>query len=134
MQAERSMKLRGLQHARTPCAAACLRSQRWLASKSLLVLLIIVVCVVCLGWTIARRPAWLSRFSASAAAADDIDQRLQRAATNALGNRRGTVIVMDPQTGRIQRRSQLRNSPLRRACRPAQPLSRSPHWRRCARV
>ena len=101
MQAERSMKLGDSARA-NPVPAACLRSQRWLASKSLLVLLIIVVCVVCLGWTIARRPAWLSRFSTSAAASDDIDQRLQRAATNALGNRRGTVIVMDPQTGRIR--------------------------------
>jgi penicillin-binding protein 2 len=31
-----------------------------------------------------------------------IDQRLQQAATRALGDRRGTVIIMDPQTGRIR--------------------------------
>jgi stage II sporulation protein D len=34
--------------------------------------------------------------------AADLDQRLQRAATLALGERRGAVIVMDPQTGRIR--------------------------------
>ncbi len=32
----------------------------------------------------------------------EVDERLQRAATLALGDRRGTVIVMDPQTGRIR--------------------------------
>jgi stage II sporulation protein D len=34
--------------------------------------------------------------------AEQFDQRLQQAATLALGDRRGTVIVMDPQTGRIR--------------------------------
>ena len=34
--------------------------------------------------------------------ADDLDQRLQHAATVALGDRRGAVIVMDPQTGRVR--------------------------------
>jgi membrane carboxypeptidase/penicillin-binding protein len=34
--------------------------------------------------------------------ADRVDQRLQLAATSALGDRGGTVIVMDPQTGRIR--------------------------------
>ncbi len=33
---------------------------------------------------------------------DTIDQRLQRAALQALGDRRGTAIVMDPQTGRVR--------------------------------
>jgi len=33
---------------------------------------------------------------------NNIDQRLQHAATLALGERRGAVIVMDPQTGRIR--------------------------------
>jgi SpoIID/LytB domain protein len=40
--------------------------------------------------------------SASLANAGLIDQRLQQAARRALGDRRGTVIVMDPQTGRIR--------------------------------
>jgi stage II sporulation protein D len=33
---------------------------------------------------------------------DDVDERLQLAATKALGDRKGTVIIMDPQTGRIR--------------------------------
>ena len=33
---------------------------------------------------------------------DQLDQRLQQAATLALGDRRGAIIVMDPQTGRVQ--------------------------------
>ncbi len=41
---------------------------------------------------------------ASAVTADDnqLDQRLQQAATVALGDRRGAIIVMDPQTGRLR--------------------------------
>jgi stage II sporulation protein D len=35
-------------------------------------------------------------------AADVIDQRLQQVAAAALGNRRGTIIVMDPQTARVR--------------------------------
>ena len=62
----------------------------------------LAICVVLFSWSIARKPGWLSSFSVSTTAADDIDARLQRAATNALGSRRGTVIVMDPQTGRIR--------------------------------
>ncbi len=34
--------------------------------------------------------------------ADLVDEHLQRAATQALGDRRGTIIVMDPQTGRVR--------------------------------
>ena len=33
---------------------------------------------------------------------DRIDERLQAAATRALGSRSGTIIIMDPQTGRIR--------------------------------
>src|ERR1700682_4693166 len=36
------------------------------------------------------------------ATANQIDGVLQRAATNALGQREGTIIVMDPQTGRVR--------------------------------
>ncbi len=35
-------------------------------------------------------------------ASNEVDQQLQRAATFALGDRRGTIIVMDPQTGRVR--------------------------------
>ena len=48
------------------------------------------------------RHSSLSNAGAAAAHAELLDQRLQRAATVALGDRRGTVIVMDPQTGRIR--------------------------------
>lgn len=71
-----------------------------LASRSRLIFVLAAVCVAGFGWTIARKPALLS--SSTTTTADDIDQRLQRAATNALGSRRGTVIVMDAQTGRIR--------------------------------
>lgn len=43
-----------------------------------------------------------SSTSANTIAEDVMDQNLQRAATSALGQKRGTVIVMDPQTGRIR--------------------------------
>ena len=76
-----------------------------IASKRLAVFAAIAICVVAFGWAVARKPTWLSSLSASSPAllsADNIDQRLQRAATLALGDRRGTVIVMDPQTGRVR--------------------------------
>ncbi|MGH9871387.1 MAG: SpoIID/LytB domain-containing protein [Pyrinomonadaceae bacterium] len=65
----------------------------------------IAICVVVLGGTAALRLVRHSSLSASGAAAanvEQLDQRLQRAATLALGDRRGTIIVMDPQTGRIR--------------------------------
>jgi len=40
--------------------------------------------------------------SHAAANAESFDERLQRTATQALGDRHGTIIVMDPQTGRIR--------------------------------
>jgi stage II sporulation protein D len=43
-----------------------------------------------------------SRRSNSSTSAELIDARLQQAATRALGDRRGTIIVMDPQTGRVR--------------------------------
>jgi len=45
------------------------------------------------------------RFSApetSIASEDDVDAALQKAATDALGQREGTIIVMDPQSGRVR--------------------------------
>lgn len=65
----------------------------------------LVVCVAVFGGAIALKLAPHSSFSSSRAAAANaelLDQRLQRAATQALGDRRGTIIVMDPQTGRIR--------------------------------
>ena len=69
-----------------------------------------LVAVVALGITFlaggfafrVARHSSLSASGAAAANAELLDQRLQRAATLALGDRRGAVIVMDPQTGRIR--------------------------------
>jgi stage II sporulation protein D len=82
--------------------AGCPRSQRLRSQLCLSIFAALAICVMLLSWSIARKPAWLSGFSVSTTAADDIDARLQRAATSALGSRRGAVIVMDPQTGRIR--------------------------------
>jgi SpoIID/LytB domain protein len=74
-------------------------------SKRLVALAAIAISLISLGWAVARKPAWLSGLSASSAASinvDNLDQRLQRAASLTLGDRRGTVIIMDPQTGRIR--------------------------------
>ncbi|MEP6569355.1 MAG: SpoIID/LytB domain-containing protein [Acidobacteriota bacterium] len=64
----------------------------------------LAICVAVFAWAVARSVAHNSGLSnsASAANAELLDQRLQRAATLALGDRRGTVIVMDPQTGRVR--------------------------------
>jgi stage II sporulation protein D len=62
---------------------------------------IVVATLAFSGWSIARVGTLPN---ASTIAADDsqLDQRLQQAATVALGDRRGTIIVMDPQTGRLR--------------------------------
>lgn len=58
------------------------------------------LCIVSVGW-LARRPAhFVPTFGVSRAT--EIDNALQAAATNALGQREGTIIVMDPQTGRVR--------------------------------
>lgn len=65
----------------------------------------VTVGVIATGLAVAFKfPAPFSFHSpaANANSADDLDQRLQRAATLALGDRRGSIIVMDPQTGRIR--------------------------------
>jgi stage II sporulation protein D len=67
-----------------------MRSARWLV-LSLITLGVLVV----LG---AARDSGLS----PALAEDDLDRRLQQAATAALGDQRGTIIVMDAQTGRVR--------------------------------
>src|SRR5512132_3473180 len=65
-----------------------------------------LVSLVLLGlavsaWSIVRNS---SRPNAAASKNDEsqLDQRLQQAATLALGDRKGTIIVMDPQTGRVR--------------------------------
>src|SRR5882672_770667 len=85
--------------------AGCLRSQQHVAFRHPLVLTVITIGSLLLGGSIALRAMRHSGLFASSAEsinADNIDQRLQRAATLALGDRRGAVIVMDPQTGRIR--------------------------------
>src|ERR1043166_1634447 len=65
----------------------------------------LVISVALLFWAFGPNGAGQSSFFSSSGKptnADLIDQRLQRAATQALGDRRGTVIVMDPQTGRVR--------------------------------
>jgi stage II sporulation protein D len=64
----------------------------------------LVICVVVLAWAALPGGGRHSSFSLGLTTtnAEQLDQRLQQAATLALGDRRGTVIVMDPQTGRIR--------------------------------
>jgi len=74
-------------------------------SARLLAFTALTICVLIFGWAIvlkATRHSSLSASSAESIDADNLDQRLQRAATLALGDRRGAVIVMDPQTGRVR--------------------------------
>jgi stage II sporulation protein D len=64
----------------------------------------IAICVAVLGWAALPSAVRQSSFSLGITTtnAEQLDQRLQQAATLALGDRRGAVIVMDPQTGRIR--------------------------------
>jgi stage II sporulation protein D len=65
----------------------------------------VTICIVTFGLAVALKatlPSNWSSYSSESISADDLDQRLQRAATLSLGDRRGAVIVMDPQTGRIR--------------------------------
>jgi stage II sporulation protein D len=65
----------------------------------------VTICIVIFGLAVALKATLPSSWSSSSSesiSADDLDQRLQRAATLSLGDRRGAVIVMDPQTGRIR--------------------------------
>ena len=58
---------------------------------------VLSICLLLSAWAFTP-----SRHSNSSSSAALIDARLQQAATRALGDRRGTVIVMDPQTGRVR--------------------------------
>jgi stage II sporulation protein D len=64
----------------------------------------LTLCAVVSAWTIANiRPQWnFLSTSASPLAENNLDERLQRAASATLGDQRGTIIVMDPHTGRIR--------------------------------
>jgi stage II sporulation protein D len=68
--------------------------------RRVVLLSIVVVTLAVSGWSIVR----VGTPNRSAATADDtrLDQRLQQAATLALGDRRGAIIVMDPQTGLLR--------------------------------
>jgi stage II sporulation protein D len=68
---------------------------------------VLTICLAISSWNIARKATWASNLFASAgllneAAEVELDQRLHHAASAALGDRRGTIIVMDPQTGRVR--------------------------------
>jgi len=73
-------------------------SQRWLQYFFLSFALVVVVLAIALEATsdVGLKP------SANALTEQSLDLNLQHAATAALGDRRGTVIVMDPQTGRVR--------------------------------
>src|SRR2546422_8153743 len=81
------------------------QQRTWRNSTRLLLLSAVTVCVVVSLGSITLRSTRHSPFSASlaeSASEDNLDQRLAHAATAALGERRGTIIVMDPQTGRVR--------------------------------
>jgi len=75
-----------------------IRSARW--SHYFFITFALVVIV----WTIALEATSdvNSTFSTSVITENTLDRNLQRAATTALGERRGTIIIMDPQTGRVR--------------------------------
>lgn len=82
-----------------------IRQRSWTNFTRSILLSVATVCVVASLGTItltSRGYSPFSRSSVESADEDDLDQRLARAATAALGDRRGTVIVMDPQTGRVR--------------------------------
>lgn len=75
----------------------------WIVTRRLLVPTILAICMVVFSWAVALKATrHFSSASSELINADNLDQRLQRAATLALGDRRGAVIVMDPQTGRLR--------------------------------
>lgn len=62
----------------------------------------VIICVIASVGALRLNSSGVSGFTADSANEDKLDQRFARAATAALGDRRGTVIVMDPQTGRVR--------------------------------
>ncbi|MGH9930014.1 MAG: SpoIID/LytB domain-containing protein [Pyrinomonadaceae bacterium] len=85
--------------------AASLSKQNFRNNWRVFSRLLVLATVAFFGFTVSLKLTRLGSLSASSRAsinADNIDQRLQSAATLALGDRRGTIIVMDPQTGRVR--------------------------------
>lgn len=59
--------------------------------------------VAAAGWAIAPNANRGSLLASTTSLSEvELDQRLQHAATSALGDARGTIIVIDPQTGRLR--------------------------------
>ncbi|HKZ00612.1 MAG TPA: penicillin-binding transpeptidase domain-containing protein, partial [Pyrinomonadaceae bacterium] len=75
-----------------------LTATRWL------LLTVIAVCVIGAVWIAAlEEPKQSSSFaSLDSLREDNLDRSLQLAAAASLGEREGTIIVMDPQTGRVR--------------------------------
>ncbi|HEY8188351.1 MAG TPA: SpoIID/LytB domain-containing protein [Pyrinomonadaceae bacterium] len=74
-------------------------------SRRLVVLSILTICILIPGWSAVRKGTRHSSLFVSPAGSldtDNVDQTLQRTAILALGDRRGAIIVMDPQTGRVR--------------------------------
>jgi len=104
--------IRGTTPLLTDASATSLADKlRGLSATRWVFLSIPVLGVLVLMLTLTVGPAQLPGLSVLSGAAstwftgngdDDMDQRLQLAATSALGDRKGTVIVMDPNTGRIR--------------------------------
>jgi SpoIID/LytB domain protein len=75
------------------------------ASRRLLAIIAITICVLVSGWVVVLKATRHSGPLASWTSSideDNLDRSLQRAATLALGDVRGAVIIMDPQTGRVR--------------------------------
>ncbi len=92
-----SVSARGLQRG--------LRSDYWVDSRRLRPFVAVVICfLIIASVAVIKGKRYFSLVGSSAEAinADTLDRSLQRVATLALGDRRGAVIVMDPQTGRIR--------------------------------
>ena len=64
---------------------------------------IVVISVMIVAWVLATKTNRTSLSASTWAATEaDLDNRLQQAATAALSDARGTIVVIDPQTGRIR--------------------------------
>jgi SpoIID/LytB domain protein len=77
----------------------------WLsASKRWAVCCLSIAVVIVAGWSFAVTPKQRSLVSVNAVITKEerVDERLQQAIATALGDQRGTIIVMDPQTGRVR--------------------------------
>lgn len=73
--------------------------------RSFHLLLVAGACLSILLAGFSHRSSWTNSFDFTEPATvseDDIDAALQQAATAALGRREGTIIVMDPQSGRVR--------------------------------